>query len=129
MNYDIMDTIVRTATEAMRNSYVSKGSIVSGACLLASDGTLYSGCSIDSEVPEFCLPAEVVVITKAISEGKHEFDAISIVAEIEGVYAPDERAYKYLSEFNIPEIILADLDGNMKIMPFKDLLPYQNRLK
>ena len=115
MNYDIMDTIVRTAIDSIRNAYVEHGSLATGACLLASDGTLYTGCAIDSVVPEFKLPAEVVVLAKAISEGKREFDAIS--------------GYKFLLEFNVQEIILADMKGNTKIMKLEELVPYKTRRK
>ena len=129
MNYDIMDTIVRTAIDAMRNAYVEHGSIATGACLLAADGTLYSGCAIDSVVPEYKLPAEVVVMAKAVSEGKREFDAISIVADIEGTYMPDELGHKFLLEFNVKDIILADLKGNTKVMKLEDFIPYKARRK
>ena len=122
-----MDTIVNTAIRAMHNAYVEHGSIATGACLLASDGTLYSGCAIDSVVSEFKLPAEVVVMAKAISEGKREFDAISIVADIDGTYIPDELSHKFLLEFNVQEIILADMKGNTKIMPLEELTPYKVR--
>ena len=127
MNYDIVDTLVRTAIDALRNAYVEHGSIATGACLLASDGTLYSGCAIDSVVPEFKLPAEVVVMAKAISEGKREFDAIAVVADIDGTYTPDELCHKFLLEFNVPKIILADLQGNTKVMPLEDLVLYKTR--
>ena len=127
MNYDIIDTIVNTAMNAMRNAYVEHGSISAGACLLASDGTLYSGCSIDSVIPEFKLPAEVVVMAKAISEGKREFDAISIIADIDGMYIPDERSHKFLLEFNVEKIILADTQGNTKLVPLEELVPYKTR--
>lgn len=127
MNLDIMDTIVRTAIDAIRNSYVEHDSIASGACLLAADGTLYSGCSIDSVVPEFKLPAEVVVMAKAISEGKREFDAICVVADIDGIYTPDELSHKFLLEFNVQEIILADMEGNTKILKLEELTPYKTR--
>ena len=129
MNYDIMDTIVRTAMDAIRNAYVEHGSLATGACLLASDGTLYSGCAIDSVVPEYKLPAEVVVMAKAISEGKREFDAISVVADIDGTYMPDENCYKFLLEFNVQEIILADMKGNTKAMKLEDFTPYKARRK
>ena len=129
MNYDITDTIVRTAIDAMRNAYVEHGSIATGACLLAADGTLYSGCAIDSVVPEYKLPAEVVVMAKAISEGKREFDAISVVADIDGTYMPDELSHKFLLEFNVKEIILADLKGNTKIMKLEEFIPYKSRRK
>jgi len=62
-----------------------------------------------------------------ISAGKREFDAISIVADIEGTYTPDELSYKFLLEFNIQEIILADLKGNTKVMKLEDLVPYKTR--
>jgi len=127
MNYDIVDTIVRTAIDSMRNAYVEHGSIATGACLLASDGTLYNGCAIDSVIPEFKLPAEVVVMSKAISEGKREFDAICVVADIDGTYIPDELCHKYLLEFNVQEIILADMKGNTKIMKLEELVPYKTR--
>lgn len=127
MNYDITDTLVRTAIDALRNAYVEHGSIATGASLLAGDGTLYSGCAIDSVVSEFKLPAEVVVMVKALSEGKREFDAICVVADIDGTYTPDELCHKYLLEFNIPEIILADTEGNTKVMPLEDLVPYKTR--
>ena len=127
MNYDIVDTIVRTAIDAMRNAYVEHGSIATGACLLAADGTLYSGCAIDSVIPEYKLPAEVVVTAKAISEGKREFDAIAVVADIDGIYIPDELSHKFLLEFNIPEIILADMEGNIKVLKLEELIPYKNR--
>lgn len=127
MNYDIVDTIVRTAIDALRNVYVEHGSLATGACLLAADGTLYSGCAIDSVVSEFKLPAEVVVMAKAISEGKREFDAICVVADIEGTYTPDELSHKFLLEFNVQEIILADLKGNTKVMPLEELVPYKVR--
>lgn len=127
MNYDIIDTIVHTAIGAMRNAYVEHGSIAAGACLLASDGTLYSGCSIDSVIPEYKLPAEVVVMSKAISEGKREFDAISIVADIDGMYIPDERSHKFLLEFNVEKIILADMQGNTKLISLEEMVPYKTR--
>ena len=129
MNYDIIDTIVRTAIDAIRNAYVEHGSIATGAALLAADGTLYNGCAIDSVVPEFKLPAEVVVLSKAISEGKREFDAICIVADIDGTYVPDELSYKFLLEFNVQEIILADMKGETKVMKLEDLTPYKSRRK
>lgn len=127
MNFDIVDTMVRTAIDAMRNAYVEHGTIATGSCLLASDGTLYSGCAIDSVIPEFKLPSEVVVMAKAISEGKREFDAISVVADIDGTYMPDELSHKFLLEFNVAEIILADLEGNTKILKLEELVPYKTR--
>ena len=53
MNIDIADTMVRTAMDSMRNAYALYDGIIAGACALASDGTLYSGCTIDHPIPEY----------------------------------------------------------------------------
>ena len=129
MNYDIMDTMARIAMEAVRNAYILRGNIAVGACVLASDGTLYSGCTIDHSVPELSLSAEAVAMAKAISDGKREFDGIALVADIDGYYIPDEVSCQFLSEFNVPEVVLADFDGNIETAKINEILPYRKRRK
>lgn len=127
MNFDIIDTMVRTAMDAMRNAYVEHNGIVAGACVLTADGTLYSGCSIDHPVPGLNYTAEIVAMLRAISDGKREIDAVAIVADIEGLYIPDEDTYRFLNEFDVEEIVLADLNGDVKIMRLDELAPYRPR--
>lgn len=127
MNLDIADTLVRTAMDAMRNAHVIYDGIVAGACVLSADGTLYNGCTIDHPVPELSMPAEVVAMVRAICDGKREFDALAVVADIDGFYVPNDDTYKFLSEFEIEEIVLADMDGNVKFMRFDELVPYKPR--
>lgn len=127
MNIDIADTMVRTAMDSMKNAYSLYDSIVAGACALAADGTLYSGCTIDHPIPEYSLSAEVVAMARAISDGKREFDAIAIVADIEGLYSPNEETLQFLQQFEIGEIILADLEGNVKFLQFEEIVPYKKR--
>lgn len=115
--------------DAMRNAYVEHGGLVSGACALASDGTLYSGCTVDHPVTALSLPAEMVAMVRAVSEGKREFDALAVVADIEGLYTPDEYTYEFLQELEVPELILADMDGNVKVMKLEDVVPYKPRRK
>lgn len=127
MNIDIADTMVRTAMDSIRNAYVLYEGIIAGACVLAADGTLYSGCTIDHPIPELSLPAEVVAMSRAISDGKREFDALAVVADIDGFYAPNEETFQFLSQFTIGEIILADLEGNVKYLQFEEITPYKKR--
>ena len=127
MNFDVVDTLVRTAMDAIRNSYTEYDGIAAGACVLSSDGTLYSGCTIDNPVEGLSYPAEIVAMLRAISEGKREFDSLAVVADIEGYYVPDEASLLFLKEFEVEEIILADLEGNVKIMAIDDIEPYKPR--
>ena len=127
MNFDIIDTMVRTAMEAMRNAYVEHGGIVAGACVLTADGTLYSGCTVDHPVTDLNYSAEIVAMLRAIADGKREFDALAIVADIEGIYVPDEDTYQFLQEFNVEEVVLSDMDGDVKIMRLEEIAPYKPR--
>ena len=129
MNYDIMDTMVRVAMEAIRNAYTLNHSLAVGACVLTSDGTLYSGCTVDHSIPELAMTAEAVAMAKAISDGKREFDAIALIADIDGYYIPDETSCQFLGEFNVPEIVLADFEGNIEIAKIDEVMPYRQRRK
>ena len=129
MNYDIMDTMVRIAMESIRNAYTLNHNLAVGACVLASDGTLYSGCTVDHSIPELALTAEAVAMAKAISDGKREFDAIALVADIEGYYIPDETSCQFLGEFDVPEVVLADFDGNIEVAKINEIMPYRQRRK
>ncbi|MBR5913331.1 MAG: cytidine deaminase [Selenomonadaceae bacterium] len=127
VNEDIADTMVRIAMDAIRNSYVDHDGIAAGACVLTSDGTLYNGCRIDHPIPYLSISAEMAAMIKAIVDGKREFDGLAIVADIEGFYVPDENTYEFLLEMGVPEIVFADLDGNVKIMSIEEVEPYRPR--
>ena len=129
MNYDIMDTMVRMAMEAIRNAYTLNHNLAVGACVLASDGTLYSGCTVDHSVPELALTAEAVAMAKAVSDGKREFDGIALIADIEGYYIPDDLSCQFLAEFNVPEVVLADFEGNIEVAKIDEIMPYRQRRK
>ncbi|MBQ9486573.1 MAG: cytidine deaminase, partial [Selenomonadaceae bacterium] len=58
----------------------------------------------------------MAAMVRAIVDGKREFDGIAVVADIDGFYVPDENTYDFLVEMQVPEIVLADLEGNVKIM-------------
>ena len=127
MNEDIADTMVRIAMDAIRNSYVSHDGIAAGACVLTSDGTLYNGCRIDHPIPYLSISAEMAAMIRAIVDGKREFDGLAVVADIEGYYVPDENTYEFLQELGVPEIVFADLDGNVKMMTLEEVEPYRPR--
>ena len=127
MTEDIADTMVRIAMDAMRNSYIDHDGIAAGACVLSSDGTLYNGCRIDHPIPYLSISAEMAAMIRAIVDGKREFDGIAIVADIDGFYVPDENTYEFLVEMGVPEIVFADLEGDVKIMALADVEPYRPR--
>lgn len=124
INEDILDTMVRSAMRAIDNAYTPYSGVGIGACVLASDGTLYTGCNIENAIPRLTVMAEEVAMYRAIADGKREFDAIVTIADTERPFVPNGAVCQLLAEFKVPEVGMADMNGNVKIVPLKDLLPY-----
>ncbi len=124
MNPEIVDTMVRAAMQVMDNAYVPYGKAAIGACVLASDGTFYTGCNIENAVPRLSVFAEEVAMYRAIADGKREFDAIAVIADTEEPFVPNGAVCQLLAEFNVPEIIMTNMDGVVKTVKLTDLLPY-----
>ena len=124
INAEIVDVMVREAMRALDNAYVPYSKVPIGACVLASDGTLYAGCKIDNSVPRLGVMAEEVAMYRAVADGKLEFDAIAIIADKERPFVPNGAVLQLLAEFNVPEIIMANMQGQVKSLMLNDLLPY-----
>ncbi len=127
LNEDVLDTLVMTAMSCMRNAYTEHDALAVGACLLASDGTLYSGCTIDNGCGPLIMTAEMVAIAKAVSDGKRDFDAIAVVADTDKPFIPSGLSCQLLSEFHVPELIMANTKGDVESVQLDDLLPYARR--
>ena len=123
LNEEIIDTMVRTAMDAMRNAYTEHTDFAVGACALASDGTLYSGCNIDNASPQLYCSAEALAIYKAVSDGKREFDAVAVIADTEKTFVPWGGSLQLMAEFGVQEIIMANMKGEIEIVTLSEFFP------
>ena len=126
LNEELIDTLVRSASDAIRNAYTPYSGIGVGACVMASDGTIYTGCTIENTIRGLSVGAGEVALYKAVSDGKREFDAIAFIGNTERPFVPNGAIYQLLAEFNVPEVIMADMNGDAQVIPLTDLLPYGN---
>ena len=124
MNPEIIDTMVRAAMQVMDNAYVPYGKSPIGACVLASDGTFYTGCNIENAIPRLSVFAEEVAMYRAVADGKREFDAIAVIGDTEEPFVPNGAVCQLLAEFNVQEIIMTNMDGVVKTAKLTDLMPY-----
>lgn len=124
LNEDIVDTLVRTAKEARLKAYNPYSNFAVGAAVLASDGTLYGGCNIENASYGLSCCAERVAIFKAVSDSKRQFDAIAVITDTEEPSVPCGACLQVMTEFKIPEVIMANLKGDVKTLKLKDLVPY-----
>ena len=81
INEEICDTMIKMAKDARMKSYSPYSKIKVGACILASDGTLYSACNVENGSMSLTVCAERAAVYKAVSDGKREFDAVAVVAD------------------------------------------------
>lgn len=120
--------LIREAFRAREYSYSPYSHFRVGAALLCGDGTVWKGCNIENRAygPTNC--AERTAFFKAVSEGKREFLAISIVGgteEPEWCY-PCGVCRQVMAEFCDPdtfEIICARSEEEFKVYTLRELLP------
>ena len=116
------------AKEARLNSYSPYSNFQVGACLKCKDGSIYTGCNVENDgIQSIC--AERVAFTKAISEGKREFDYIVVVGAPRGQEAnekcvPCGYCRQFISEF-VDENFKVIVINNGEVIEYKitDLLP------
>ncbi|MCI6086514.1 cytidine deaminase [Selenomonas sp.] len=130
LNEEIIDAMVRQAMDITRNAYLHhEEELAVGACVLASDGTMYTGCNVQNRMPQLCASAEQVAMYKALSDGKREFDGIVIIADTQEPYIPSGMSLQMLAEFEVPDVVMANLNGMVDQKPLDELLPYYHKMK
>ena len=116
--------LIEIATEARDRAIARYSKFCVGVALEAEDGTVYTGCNVESAVFELTMCAERIAIFKALSEGTHEFSRIAVVADTERLTPPCGGCRQLIWEFcgDVP-VILANLRGKSSVMHMRDLLP------
>ena len=81
MGNDTIDraALIRAAFAAREFAYTPYSHFKVGAALLAKDGTVYTGCNVESAAYSPTQCAERTALGKAVSEGAREFAAIAVV--------------------------------------------------
>lgn len=119
---------IEKAKKVRLNAYSPYSNFEVGAVLRCKDGTTFTGCNIENDgIESIC--AERVAFTKAISEGKREFESIAIVGSKKGEGPTDKclpcgYCRQFISEFVDREFKFIVEDNNEIITyTIDDLLP------
>ncbi len=121
---DIKDLISK-ALEAREKAYVPYSGFKVGAAILCKSGNIYTGCNIESAsyTPTIC--AERTAISKAVSEGDREIEAIAIVGNPKEYTYPCGVCRQVIREFGKDTtLIIARNEDEYKVYKLEDLLPY-----
>jgi cytidine deaminase len=118
------ETLVQAAQEGSLHAYIPYSNYRVGAALLASNGTIYTGCNVENAAYPATICAERVALVKAVSEGVRDFQAIAVVTRDGG--SPCGTCRQMLYEF-APHmrVIMADMEGHIHFDgTLSDLLPH-----
>lgn len=93
-----------------------------GAALLADDGTMYTGVNVFAQGGG--ADAELVVLGKAISEGKKSFSTIVAVGNNErGVIPPCGVCRQLLLDYSPNISVITEFNGTVQKVKIIELLP------
>ena len=120
-----IQNLIERAIVARKKSYSPYSHFGEGAALVCEDGSIYEGCNIENASYGLTNCAERTAIFKAVSEGHTKFKALAVVADTEGPCAPCGACRQVISEFEISQIILANLKGNYRVVSLDELLPFR----
>jgi len=117
--------IIEKAVEAREKAYVPYSNFLVGAAVRTKEGKYFTGCNIESAsfTPTIC--AERTAISKAISEGYKDIEAIAVVGSFEDYTFPCGVCRQFIVEFGKDiEVIVAKNTEEYKVYKISDLLPH-----
>lgn len=124
------ETLLAEARKARALAYAPYSGFPVGAALLTEDGTLFTGCNIESKSYGATVCAERTALFSAVAAGHRRFQALAVVGYPEGGAAdtcfPCGICRETLSEFCKPDftVILETPEGTPVAYSLEDLLPH-----
>ncbi len=95
-----------------------------GAALEMADGTIVTGCNVESASYGLTMCAERVAVFRTVAEGRARMVRVAVVADTATPTPPCGACRQVLWEFGGDmEVILGDLQGERGRYQLKDLLP------
>jgi cytidine deaminase len=119
------EELVARARQAREQAYAPYSNFAVGAALLGRSGRVFTASNVENAAYPLSTCAERSAVTKAISEGERDFEAIAVVTSSGAT--PCGACRQILSEFADPEgnlrVIVADLEGHSRTFTVAELLP------
>ncbi|MGL5514016.1 MAG: cytidine deaminase [Sporomusa sp.] len=119
-----MDELVNAAVKAREQAYAPYSKFKVGAAVRGQSGRIYTGCNIENASYSLTNCAERTAIFKAISEGETKLVALAAVADTAEPVSPCGACRQVMAEFNIDQIVLANIKGRQLTVSIAELLPF-----
>lgn len=118
--------LIKKSLEVRECSYSPYSNFKVGAALRCDDGSISSGCNVENASYPVGICAERTALTKAVSDGKRKFLALSVIADkVDGKFTtPCGMCRQMTAEFgNIPVYISSPTMDQVLVTSSEELLP------
>jgi len=115
--------LLNLAIEVRKYAYCPYSNFPVGAALLCADGKVYTGVNVENVVNSLSICAERIALSKAISEGEHDFVKIAVICDAEHCQpcgACRQVLYEHAPDL---EVLMGNPQGEFKRTTIRDLLP------
>ncbi|NLC76778.1 MAG: cytidine deaminase [Clostridia bacterium] len=127
MNYE---KLLEEAKKASAAAYAPYSRFSVGAALLTASGEIFTGCNVENASYGLTICAERVAVTKAVSAGFREFEAIAVYAPTQEPISPCGACRQVLAEFGPDaDVVMGNARGAYVVAKVKELLPGAFTLK
>ncbi len=122
MNYEEM---LELAKKASLKAYAPYSNFKVGACVLTSNGKIYTGCNFENASYGLAICAERNAVGSAIADGEQKIKAVAIYSPNMKNCTPCGACRQVLSEFKSPDglDIIVQTDNGIKTYTIDELLP------
>lgn len=119
-----IEPLIAAAAMARMHAYAPYSRFLVGAALEGDDGSITTGCNVESASYGLTICAERVAVFKAVSDGRRTFRRVVIVTDTDRPTPPCGACRQVLWEFAPEaEVILANLAGRVIRYTMRELLP------
>ena len=119
-----MEMLRRAALQVRLQAYAPYSGFSVGAAVQAEDGRIFSGCNVENSSYGLTICAERNAIAAAVAAGVRTFQVLYVVADSQRPVAPCGACRQVAAEFEIPLIVMANLEGEERRASWRELLPY-----
>lgn len=117
------EELIAFAREALKHAYIPYSHYGVGACILATDGRVFSGCNVENASYGLTICAERNAATTAVANDALSFEKIAIVSDASMPW-PCGACRQFLNEFSPNmEVIVQGGDGVTERAKLSELLP------
>lgn len=117
------EELIQHAREALKHAYIPYSHYGVGACILSTDGRIFTGCNVENASYGLTICAERNAATTAVDSGALTFEKIVIVSNASMPW-PCGACRQFLNEFSpTMEVIVQGGDGHTERAKLNELLP------